>query len=81
MLLYQLMEAEERGAFWGGKDAVCVTVKLVFPHRVLTPLPPPIRIAMAGKNHLNEEITPLLFTGIGERFRQTLSNLGHAAPM
>ncbi len=33
----------------------------------------------AGRNHLNEEITPLLLTGIGERFSQTISNLGHAA--
>jgi hypothetical protein len=33
----------------------------------------------AGRNHLNEEITPLLPTGIGERFSQTISNLGHAA--
>jgi hypothetical protein len=47
------------------------------------PPPPPllaiaIAIAMAGKNHLNEEITPLLPTGIGERYSQTISNLGHA---
>jgi hypothetical protein len=40
---------------------------------------PPLRVAMTGKNHLNEEITPLLPTGIGERFIQTISNLGHAA--
>ncbi len=33
----------------------------------------------AGRNHLNEEINPLLPTGIGERFRQTMSKLGHAA--
>jgi hypothetical protein len=32
----------------------------------------------AGKNHLNE-ITPLLPTGRGERYSQTISNLGHAA--
>ncbi len=35
----------------------------------------------AGKNHLNEEITPppLLPTGIDERYYQTISNLGYAA--
>ncbi len=29
----------------------------------------------------NEEITPLLHTGIGERYSKALSNLGHAAPL
>jgi hypothetical protein len=47
-------------------------------YRVPT-LPPPLHVATAGKNHLNEEITPLLPTGIGERYGQTISNLGHAA--
>ncbi len=47
--------------------------------RAPTPSPPPLRVAKTGKNHLNEEITPLLPTGIGERFIQTISNLGHAA--
>jgi hypothetical protein len=28
---------------------------------------------------MNEKITPLLPTGIGERYCQTISNLGHAA--
>ena len=32
-----------------------------------------------GRNHLNEEITSLLLAGIGERYRQTISNFGHAA--
>jgi hypothetical protein len=41
--------------------------------------PPPLCVAKAGKNHLTEENTPLLPTGIGERFSQTISNLGHAA--
>ncbi len=41
--------------------------------------PPPLRVAKTGKNNLNEEITPLLPTGIGERFSQTISDLGHAA--
>ena len=31
------------------------------------------------RNRLNEEITPLLPAGIGERCSQTRSNLGHAA--
>jgi hypothetical protein len=42
-------------------------------------LPPPLRVAKTGKNHLNEEITSLLHTGIGERFIQTISHLGNAA--
>jgi hypothetical protein len=41
--------------------------------------PPPSTRGKAGRNHLNEDITPLLLSGIGERFRQTVSNLGHAA--
>jgi hypothetical protein len=48
-------------------------------HRAPTPSPPPLRLAKTGKNHLNEEITPLLPTGIGERFSQPVSNLGNAA--
>ncbi len=28
----------------------------------------PLRVAKTGKNHYNKEITPLLPTGIGERF-------------
>ncbi len=31
-------------------------------------------VAKTGKNQLNEEITPLLPTGIGERFSQNISN-------
>ncbi len=42
------------------------------------PSPLPLRVATAGKNHLNEEIIPLLPGGIGERCSQTISNLGHA---
>jgi hypothetical protein len=41
--------------------------------------PPPSMCSEDRKNHLNEEITPLLPTGIGERFRQTISNLEHDA--
>ncbi len=48
-------------------------------HRVPTLLPLPIHVEKAGRNHLNEEITPLLPTGIGERCSQTISNLGHTA--
>ncbi len=43
-------------------------------HRDLTPSPLPLRVAKAGINNLNEKITPLLPTGIGERFSQTISN-------
>jgi hypothetical protein len=39
---------------------------------VPAPSPLPLRVAKAGKNHLNEEITPILPTGIGERFSQTI---------
>jgi hypothetical protein len=48
-------------------------------HRALTPYPLPLRVAKTGRNHLNEEITPLLPTGIDERFSKTISNLGHTA--
>jgi hypothetical protein len=49
-------------------------------HRPQGADPPPLllRVAMAGGNHLNEEITPLLPTGIGERAK-TILNLGYAA--
>jgi hypothetical protein len=47
-------------------------------HRVLTS-PPSLHVATAGKNHLKEEITTLLPTGIGERYSQTKPNLGQAA--
>jgi hypothetical protein len=43
------------------------------------PLPIPLRVAKTGKNHLNEGISLLLPTGIGERFSQIISNLGYAA--
>jgi hypothetical protein len=48
-------------------------------HRVPTSFPLSLRLAKAGRNHLNEEITPLLPTGIGVQYCQTISNLGHAA--
>ncbi len=37
--------------------------RLGFAHRVLTLSPLPLHVAKAGRNHLNEEITPLLPTG------------------
>jgi hypothetical protein len=40
------------------------------------PLPPSSTRGKAGRNNLNEEITPLLPTGIGQRLSQTISNLG-----
>ncbi len=42
------------------------------------PPPLPLHVGTAGKNHLNELIT-LLATGIGKRYCQAMSNLGHAA--
>jgi hypothetical protein len=50
-------------------------------HRVPTPPPLPLRVAKAGRNNFNEEITPILPTGIGDRYSQTISNLGHAAQL
>jgi hypothetical protein len=35
-------------------------------NRVPTPSPLRLRVAKTGKNHLNEETTPILHTGIGE---------------
>ncbi len=49
-------------------------------HRAPTHSPLPLCVAKTGKNQLNEEITPLLSTGIGDRFSQTISNLVHAVP-
>ncbi len=43
------------------------------------PCPLSSSLAKACRNHLNEEITLLIPTGIGERYSQTISNLGHAA--
>jgi hypothetical protein len=57
------------------QSTVCVTVKLVSSvhrtddahHRVPTNTPPSSTRGKAGRNHLNEEINPLLPTRIGER--------------
>ena len=51
----------------------------LFGQRGADPSPLPLRVATAGKKHLNEESTPLLLTGIGQRCSQTISNLGHEA--
>ncbi len=37
-------------------------------HTARIPSPLPLRVATAGRNNLKEEFTPLLPTGIGERF-------------
>jgi hypothetical protein len=54
-------------------------------HRVPTPTPHPSSSTRgkAGRNHFNEEITPLLSIWIGERYSQsqTMSNLRHAVPL
>jgi hypothetical protein len=50
-------------------------------HRARIISPFPLRVAKTGRNHLNEEFTPLLPTGIGERFWPNVNNLGHAAPL
>jgi hypothetical protein len=50
-----------------------------YSHRVPTPAPLPLREGRQGRNHLNEEIIPLLLSGIGEQYSQTISNLEHAA--
>jgi hypothetical protein len=47
--------------------------------RVPIPTPHSCTRRKAGRNHLNEEITSLLPTVIGELFSQTISNLGHVA--
>jgi hypothetical protein len=59
-------------------DVFIADLRVLLTGRRLPP-PPPLRVAKTGENHLNEEITPLLPTVIGERFSQTISNLGHAA--
>jgi hypothetical protein len=37
-------------------------------YRARIPSPLPLHVAKTGRNHLNEGLTPLLPTGIGERF-------------
>ena len=53
---------------------------ITYIHRMPTPAPfLYVHVEKAGKNHLNEEITPFLPTRIGEQYCKTISNLGHAA--
>ncbi len=61
------------------KLPLTIVVIMDCDHRVRTPSPFPLLVAKAGRNLLNEEITPLLPTGIGEQYSQTISNLGQAA--
>jgi hypothetical protein len=52
---------------------------VVYAQGADSPPPTPLHVATAGKN-LNEEITPLLPSGLSKRFFcQTISILGHAA--
>ncbi len=72
--------------YWtGGPDltwtllSVPITCISSETHRMPTPFPLPLLVAKAGRNHLNEEITPLLLTGIIERYSQTVTNMCQAA--
>jgi hypothetical protein len=59
-------------------DQILHYLQALTPYRLHTGCrTPPPRVAKACRNRLNEEIIPLLPTG--ERFNQTISNLGHAA--
>ncbi len=42
------------------------SLSLMHRARIISPLP--LRVVKTGRNHLNENFTPLLPTGIGERF-------------
>jgi hypothetical protein len=48
----------------GGVEKELLRVK----HRARIISPLHLRVAKTGRNHLNEEFTPLLPTGIGKRF-------------
>jgi hypothetical protein len=81
LLLLLLLPLSHRGRCIN--FATCDTeiwISAGYPQGAALP-PPPIHVAKADENNLNEEITPLLPTGNGKRFSQTISNLGHAAPM
>jgi hypothetical protein len=72
-----------RHLYWiltGPSFAVCHPQLPRSPHRARIPSTLPLRVAKTGRNHLNEEFTPLLPTVIGARFEPNLINLGHAAP-
>ncbi len=58
-------------------SGVALTIRYPYRYRIFLigrrlPSPPPLRVAETGKNHWNEEIIPLLPTGIGERFGQII---------
>jgi hypothetical protein len=59
---------------WGAADEAVLNIVRTKKKKI----PPPQK---KKRNHLNEEITPLLPTRIGERFSPNISNLGHAALM
>jgi hypothetical protein len=61
-----------------GQLALSEAIGVNYYHRVPTPTPTYSTRGKEGRNHLNEKITPLLPTGIGEQYSQTKSNLGHA---
>ena len=74
--LVKLVDEESFRATEGRRDRPILVLDRSV-HRAPTPYPPPpstVRVAKTGRNHLNEEITPLLPTGIGVRFSQTISN-------
>jgi hypothetical protein len=75
------LTAEQRPSFIFYKYFQAVANFLMRGHRAPTHSPLSLREAKTGKNNLNKEITTLLSTEMGERFSQTISNLGHAAPM
>ncbi len=64
-----------RGINWKRSTLSLQSSVLNPTHRV----PTSQRVAKTDKNHLKEEITPLIPTGIDEQYCQTMSNLGHAA--
>ncbi len=54
--------------------AVSHVIVIFLDHRMPAPAPLPLPVVKAGRNNLNKEITE-----IGERYSQTISNLGYAA--
>ncbi len=47
---------------------LCMNRLAMRDHTARIPSHLPLRVATTGRNHLNEEFTPLLPTGIGEKF-------------
>jgi hypothetical protein len=54
------------------REKVCSVIhrkeRTTYRHTARIPSPLPLCVAKTGSNYLNEEFTPLLPTGIGERF-------------